>query len=251
MQPISLMVGQGIPALQVGVRFPGGLQSNPGTFVTQDNMIRIEPKFIEGYQDDSTIEGCGEKLMHLLQKFNVENVLIAVGIEQNNQLSIFDTSNFRIIVERAKDLLNNLYQKVVQSQSEIKSIENNKFTLNQKKLQNKNFRIKKQIYQLAYIQNEPKVIDKKNNRPNHIFYKQKPTFLDKISQNLESESSQRKRKIQNLNEKLKIQAYQLEKILTALDQRDYLQLKFAIQYDQNKLVKKIKKKKKILILIKD
>ena len=48
-------------------------------------------------------------------KLDVENVLIISAIEQYNPLYKFEIYNFRIIVERAKDLLNNLYTRVVQS----------------------------------------------------------------------------------------------------------------------------------------
>lgn len=47
----------------------------------------------------------------------MENVLVISAIEQYNPLSKFETTHFRIIVERAKDLLNNLYTRVVQSEN--------------------------------------------------------------------------------------------------------------------------------------
>ncbi|KAL4452809.1 hypothetical protein ABPG74_002374 [Tetrahymena malaccensis] len=217
------------------------LYVTPTFFVTQD-VPKLEPKFVEGYQEDPTIEGSGEKLMHLLQKFNVENVLIIVGIEQYNPLNKFEAIHFRIIVERAKDLLNNLYSRVVQSEIENIS-ENTNFLPESSSMQIKRqVKLKKQIYHLPQLQQEPKFArpqDRQNNRPNHIFYNSKPTFLKHKTDQISQEVVERRKQIKILGDKLKQQAYQLEKILSSIDARDYLQLRFAIQYDQNKLTEKL------------
>jgi hypothetical protein len=41
---------------------------------------------LEGYNDDTGFEGVGEKLLALLQKFNVRNVLVILAIRQRDPL---------------------------------------------------------------------------------------------------------------------------------------------------------------------
>jgi hypothetical protein len=82
----------------------------PSVFVTQDRPPK--PELQEGMHEDRTIEGSGQKLLYMLQKFNIRNVLSVVVIEQKDVLMRFDYSNYRVIVEKSKELLNELYQKV-------------------------------------------------------------------------------------------------------------------------------------------
>ncbi|KRW99135.1 hypothetical protein PPERSA_02967 [Pseudocohnilembus persalinus] len=195
-----------------------------------------------------------------LSQEDVENVLIAVGIEQYDPLARFDQTNFRIIVERSKDLLNNLYTRVVQTeleQNKIQQIQSNskgnRF-IQQGKGQNikrQQLPIKKQNIEIPFIDNTRKFNDpvkKEYNRPNHIFAEGKPQFLNqKVLEPEKQKENQRKKQMMQLVEKVKEQGYQLEKITANMDARFFLQMKQAIQYDHNKLTEKILKMLMIIV----
>lgn len=49
-------------------------------FVTQDKPGQeVQNRIIEGFHEDETLEGSGEKLLHLLQKFSNINLIIRCG----------------------------------------------------------------------------------------------------------------------------------------------------------------------------
>lgn len=112
----------------------------------------------------------------------MENVLIISAIEQYNPLYRFEPSHYRIIVERSKDLLNNLYMKVIQQEEEeLKqhktSITNDKSVKVQAKLPKTQLEIP-QFYKSAKFS---KLEDKVANRPGH-FYADNPMFKVKQPQ---------------------------------------------------------------------
>lgn len=63
----------------------------------------------EGFDDDGT-DGAGEKLLYLLQKMRIENIVIIVCIWNNGvqigPQQLKGGEFYRIVVERARDLLN-------------------------------------------------------------------------------------------------------------------------------------------------
>ena len=69
----------------------------------------------EGFDDDGE-EGAGEKLLSLLQKMEVENILIVVciwdkGVKIGNTSSIVKGGEFyKILIDRARELLNQIQQ---------------------------------------------------------------------------------------------------------------------------------------------
>lgn len=77
----------------------------------------------EGF-DDSGEEGCGEKLLHLLQKMGVENILILVCIWHNSMPGQYGTDTYKRVIERAKDLLTTLHQKVLDSNAQVSEVNN-------------------------------------------------------------------------------------------------------------------------------
>ena len=77
-------------------------------------FIRIETCIIKDINNEKQAHLENESKIEI-NNIIVENVLIISAIEQYNPLYKFEIYNFRIIVERAKDLLNNLYTRVVQS----------------------------------------------------------------------------------------------------------------------------------------
>ncbi|CAD8186619.1 unnamed protein product [Paramecium pentaurelia] len=223
-------------------------------FVTQDKpgQEQQENRIIEGFHEDETLEGSGEKLLHLLQKFNVENVLIISAIQQYNPLYRFEPSHYRIIVERSKDLLNNLYTKVIQQEEEEQkqqealhqqSLAQGKIIKVQAKLPKTQLEIPQFHQQAKFAKPE----DRLQNRPGH-FYAENPGFKPpKKSQQQQQQQQQQsqlppiseQKKLKDLNMRLKNIAYQLEKILESLTEKEYLQFKFIAKYDQNKLVEKV------------
>lgn len=70
---------------------------------------------IEGF-DDGGEEGSGQKLLHLLQKMGVENIVIVVCAWHNYMPGQFGTETFKVVIDRAKELLTSLHMKVLQAE---------------------------------------------------------------------------------------------------------------------------------------
>lgn len=70
----------------------------------------------EGF-DDSNEEGSGQKLLSLLQKMSVENILIVVYIFHQRMAGSNLTETYRNVLERAKDLLTTLHSKVIEAEA--------------------------------------------------------------------------------------------------------------------------------------
>jgi hypothetical protein len=74
-----------------------------------------EGGLVEGF-DDGSEEGSGQKLLHLLQKMGVENILIIVCVWHTSMPGQFGTETFKMVLERAKDLLTSLHMKVLEAE---------------------------------------------------------------------------------------------------------------------------------------
>jgi hypothetical protein len=72
-------------------------------------------RLIEGFNDGGE-EGSGQKLLHLLQKMGVENILIIVCVWHTNMPGQMGTETFKQVLERAKDLLTSLHMKVIEAE---------------------------------------------------------------------------------------------------------------------------------------
>ena len=73
----------------------------------------------EGYED-GTEEGCGQKLLNLLQKMGVENILIIVYMWHQKMVGTTpSTEVYKCVLDRAKELLTTLHQKVLQAEVQI------------------------------------------------------------------------------------------------------------------------------------
>lgn len=73
----------------------------------------------EGFDDDGE-DGAGEKLLHLLQKMEIENIVLIVcvwnnGVQIGSQ-QLKGGEYFRIIVERARELLNQIQEQIYQEE---------------------------------------------------------------------------------------------------------------------------------------
>ena len=73
----------------------------------------------EGFDDDGE-EGAGGKLLNLLQKMEIENIVLIVCIWNNGvqigSQNIKGGEFFRIIVERARELLNQIQEQIQQEE---------------------------------------------------------------------------------------------------------------------------------------
>lgn len=85
--------------------------------VSQASDIQSEDNFTEEGYEDGTEEGCGSKLLSLLQKMGVENILIVVFL-WHSQLegTTVSTEVSKCALDRAKELLTTLHQKVLQAE---------------------------------------------------------------------------------------------------------------------------------------
>lgn len=72
---------------------------------------------MEGCEDDGE-EGCGEKLLFLLQRMGVENILIMVTIWDDQGKGRLGVDVGRLVVGRAKELLTQLHEKVSAAERE-------------------------------------------------------------------------------------------------------------------------------------
>ena len=70
----------------------------------------------EGY-DDSNEEGSGQKLLSLLQRMGVENILILVFIWHQRMPGHNSSEVYRNVLERAKDLLTTLHVRVLEAEA--------------------------------------------------------------------------------------------------------------------------------------
>lgn len=70
----------------------------------------------EGF-DDSNEEGCGQKVLGLLQRMSVENILIIVYIWHNRMPGSHSSEVYRNVLDRAKDLLTTLHSKVMEAEA--------------------------------------------------------------------------------------------------------------------------------------
>ena len=69
----------------------------------------------EGYDDDGE-NGVGEKLLYLLQKMGVENILVVVGIWHHKMPGQYRTETYKHVIDRAKELLTTLHMKVLEAE---------------------------------------------------------------------------------------------------------------------------------------
>ena len=87
--------------------------------VSQQDPIQQKEVLAEGFDDDGE-DGAGEKLLAVLQKMDIGNIMVVVCI-WNNGVSIADQKQlggefYKIISERARDLLKGIKAEVVELQ---------------------------------------------------------------------------------------------------------------------------------------
>lgn len=85
-----------------------GVASKPATEQSRFGESEASTYVTEGY-DDSNQEGCGEKLLGLLQRMGVENIMIMVFIWHTRMPGHNSSEMYRNVIEAAKELLNTLH----------------------------------------------------------------------------------------------------------------------------------------------
>ena len=80
-----------------------------------DEVMETSTYVTEGF-DDGNEEGSGQKLLSLLQKMSVENILIIVYVWHQRMPGHNSSEIYRNVLERAKDLLTTLHVKVIEAE---------------------------------------------------------------------------------------------------------------------------------------
>ena len=87
--------------------------------VSQLDQISQREVMAEGFDDDGE-DGAGEKLLHLLQKMEIENIVLIVCIWNNGvqigSQQLKGGEFFRIIIERGRELLNQIQEQIYQDE---------------------------------------------------------------------------------------------------------------------------------------
>ena len=131
--------------------------------------------------------GSGEKLLHLLRKFSVENVLLAIGLRLAHPYQNFLPSNFYFIIDKGKELLNTLYDKVLESEISKRITEEESKLNRSVKARIRTdgkapLKVHNQAISFPGFGPRPAQIDRENNRPSYIFSgKAGPRKPNKIS----------------------------------------------------------------------
>ena len=69
-----------------------------------DKILAFRTESEEGY-DDGCIIGAGEKLLHMLERMNVENVVLMIFLWDYEYIGKQGTDLFKIILDSARELL--------------------------------------------------------------------------------------------------------------------------------------------------
>lgn len=84
--------------------------------VNQTDQMRQKDFVAEGFDDDGEA-GAGEKLLGLLQKMEIENILIIVCVwnstAQIGGQQVKGGELFKLVIERARELLSTIHEQIV------------------------------------------------------------------------------------------------------------------------------------------
>lgn len=118
-----------------------------------DKILAFRTEDEEGYDDGSTL-AAGEKLLHMLERMNVDNIVVIVFFWDYGYVGKPGTSMFKIVLDKARDLLLTIHAKV------FGNVENE--LENKVMFSNKNF-----VFELPNPK-EKVLENRKFNRPRHF-----------------------------------------------------------------------------------
>lgn len=97
-------------------KFPSAKNKILAYRVNQANPLKQQDDLVEGCDDDGE-PGAGEKLLGLLQKMDIENILVIVCVwnsgAQIGAPQVRGGELFKVIIDQAKDLLNTIHEQIV------------------------------------------------------------------------------------------------------------------------------------------
>lgn len=158
-------------------------------------------------------------------KTDIENVLLVVGVEQYNPLMNFETCNFKIMIEKSKELLNSLYKKVLKYEIPTeKNLQTDQSSLNKRS----------SGILINIVSNNSKV---KGSRPNYFSSDFKINSNQTILK--KSKFSEKQRQKFKIEKRMSELLYNIEKITNSFDESDFIQLKFLAQYENEPLIMKV------------
>jgi len=210
---------------------------------------------LENYFNDARLEGCGEKILHLLQKFNVENVLLVIGVDRKETFGIISPEYYHIIIERAKDLLSTLYERVVENENPI--VRDDVFLTSapiEYKQDGKRQQILPAVQTINLTSIPPHQQKQKMGRPNHFLtVEQRQHKQEQTDKNLSGVHSYERQKLlySVLKNNMRRNNDKLNSILSTMQDNDYQHLRFISLYDKTPKIGKVFKMLMILDDIKN
>jgi hypothetical protein len=87
-----------------------GLSKDQRLVSVTDKILAFRTEAEEGYDDGSTL-GAGEKILHMLERMNVDNIVLMVFLWDYGYVGRQGTELFKVILDRARELLLNLHAK--------------------------------------------------------------------------------------------------------------------------------------------
>lgn len=83
-----------------------------------DKILAFRTENEEGYDDGSTL-GAGEKLLHMLERMNADNIVLLIFLWDYGHIGKQGTEIFKVILDSARDLLLTLHSRSFEIKKEI------------------------------------------------------------------------------------------------------------------------------------
>jgi Uncharacterized protein family UPF0029 len=183
------------------------LSKDPKLVSVTDKILAFRTESEEGYDDGCTL-GAGEKLLHMLERMNAENIVLMIFLWDYGYIGRQGTELFKIILDSARELLLTLHNKNIKIDKDEK-----KQTVTSK------------FFSFNEIPNIKKTRSIKNARPSHFMGDLKLASKERVSEDLVVTESE-----------LYNAVNQVESALRALTQSDIIELRSS---SSNQLVMKV------------
>lgn len=172
-----------------------------------DKILAFRTESEEGYDDGSTI-GAGEKLLHMLERMNADNIVLMIFLWDYGYVGKQGTDVFKVILDSARELILSLHAKSFEIKKEVdRKVVASKF------------------FSFDNIPEAKKGVGKPYSRPGHFMSEQPMNFRDSYSEEPQVSESE-----------LYNAVNQVETSLRALTQSDIIELRAS---SSNPLVLKV------------